>query len=86
MGRGAVEIHTVLRMKGLKKALTFFKLLYLQKFISEMSSTRPFYPILIPNTSYVKKKYFTWYKGVPEIFQKLMIAKTISGKGLKEDF
>ena len=31
-----------------------------------MKSTHPFYPILIPNTSFVKKKYSTGVPGGPK--------------------
>ena len=59
-----LTIFSVLRVLGLKKASKFELFLksktkilifeYFPKIPSKMISTHPFYPILIPNTAYVK--------------------------------
>ena len=38
---------------------------YFTKIHSEMNSTQPYHPILIPNTPYVKKKYLTGFQRGP---------------------
>ena len=54
---------------------------------SEMNSTHPFYPVLIPNTPYVKFSFlFILFlggsKGVQNIFLKLMLPKNYFNYGL----
>ena len=62
---------SVLRALGLKDASKFGKNVnpkilifeYFSKIPSEMNSTHPFYPILIPNTPYVKFFFFLFVRG-----------------------
>ena len=75
--------HAFLRVLGLKKSSKFdlfqkfiktkiFIFIYFSKIPSEMNSNDPFYPILIPNTPYVKFSLFFFLvvggsQGVPNI-------------------
>ena len=76
------EKKTVLRPeKGIKKVKTkIFVFKYFPTILSEMNSMHPFYPI-VPNTSYVEKKYLL-HGGPKNLFIKINdIQKIISGIG-----
>ena len=53
---------------------------------TEMNSMQPFYPILIPNTPYVKKENTQVRRGSQKSFKNLIISKNISTRVCKKTF
>ena len=73
-----VYVYNTNNMRFFKKFKTkIFIFDYYPKMPLEMNSTHPFYPILIPNASYVKNfiLFVGGPQGVPELNKNLMMSK-----------